>query len=188
MTMGEQKQLKTSHKTRMIAKGLAVLILLFIAAGSSPAAILQYSDDGSCIDCHEISIQNSVHEGNDCADCHETIAEIPHEDELPSPNCASCHDDIQEIYLQSIHGSNGESAEGDAASCWDCHGSHEILSSEDEESLIHPKNQANSCGICHADEKLSEKYEFVIKNPIEQYEKSVHAFQIGERNFESATC
>lgn len=163
---------------------LAVIVLVALTTITSNAQV----EDSECVECHEASIDNSVHEGNACVECHESIEEIPHEDELPAASCVSCHDDISEIYFQSIHGSNGELGEGDAAACWDCHGSHDIHYGDDEESLIHPKNQANSCGKCHADERISDKYEFVIKNPIEQYEKSVHAFQISEGNFEAATC
>lgn len=75
--------------------------------------------------------------------------------------CARCHADAGflsrhkipilrpvEQYLQSVHGRAVLQGEN-AATCADCHGSHEILPARDGQSKVSHWNIAVTCGKCH---------------------------------------
>lgn len=154
---------------------------------STPAGLFQ---GNRCSECHDdISIDVSVHEGFDCIDCHELIDTVPHEEiSIGVVDCSSCHSDVSEIFLKSVHGTSEFENSQYSTECRDCHGDHGILSVSDEDSRMHPNNQAVECGKCHADPEIADEFDFLIKNPIELYEKSVHAYQISQGNYNAATC
>jgi cytochrome b subunit of formate dehydrogenase len=75
--------------------------------------------------------------------------------------CARCHADAGflsrhkvpilrpvEQYLQSVHGRAVLQGKN-AATCADCHGSHEILPARDGQSKVSHWNIAETCGTCH---------------------------------------
>lgn len=65
--------------------------------------------------------------------------------------CADCHRDAWESYDDYYHGAPYKRGNADAASCWDCHGSHEILAVSDPQSLMYPTNAIEGCSGpgCH---------------------------------------
>jgi len=104
-----------------------------------------------------------------CTSCHGPVHKIQVPSEavskvakknLPAA-CATCHADAGflsrhkiptlypvEQYLQSVHG-RAVLAGKDAATCSDCHGSHEIFPARDTRSRVSHWNVAATCGTCH---------------------------------------
>ncbi len=65
-----------------------------------------------------------------CVDCHAdlaTLAEFPHAEKLKPAQCATCHDKAVAAYDTGVH-AQARRAGGNlaAATCADCHGSHDI--------------------------------------------------------------
>ena len=107
-----------------------------------------------------------------CMSCHGAVHQIQSAGEATSmvakknlpDTCAACHSDQQflsrhkipfahpvELYRQSVHGRAVRDGDGAAASCSDCHGSHDILPAQDAHSKINHSNLPDTCGQCHAD-------------------------------------
>ncbi len=111
-------------------------------------------DAPTCLSCH-----GSIHQIQSSSDPASTVAKK----NLPD-TCASCHSNQDflsrhnipfahpvELYRQSVHGralANGNAA---AATCSDCHGSHNVLPAQDARSKINHWNLPSTCGQCHAD-------------------------------------
>lgn len=105
-----------------------------------------------------------------CGDCHGKHNIFPASDRRSTVNkfnlpktCAQCHEggamlkthkvgdpEAARHFIDSIHGRallvNGLNV---APSCNDCHGDHDILPSEDENSPIHKSKVSKTCGKCH---------------------------------------
>ena len=93
----------------------------------------------------------SVHGTNACISCHADItAKHPDDNKPVAPaNCAVCHARQTESYNGSVHGVAVKAGHDDAASCRDCHDSHEIISDHSPTSPIYFSRQAQTCGTCH---------------------------------------
>ncbi len=105
-----------------------------------------------------------------CADCHGSVHEIVTADDAHSPvnhanipiTCGKCHgqkflmesngESSQAFvsYQQSVHGRAVEKGSTKAAVCTDCHGSHEILAANQQNSPISKFNVPATCGKCHS--------------------------------------
>jgi len=151
---------------------------------------------GSCHDDVEQVYRSSVHRfgrlrGSEgaatCADCHQGH-HILAEDDPQSPihpvnvpdMCGRCHGDEVVIasnfvrlpitlprYQESVHGKLN--AEGfNAATCVDCHGSHDLQHAQVSDSGINRFHIAQTCGQCHEQETA-------------EYQSSIHgqALQMG---------
>jgi formate dehydrogenase gamma subunit len=107
-----------------------------------------------------------------CASCHGPAHEI-----LPSTDaasrvakrnlavtCGACHANPDflarhqipfarpvEAYQQSVHGRAVAAGSATAASCSDCHGSHDIVSPRDAASRINHWRVPETCGRCHGE-------------------------------------
>ncbi len=147
-----------------------------------------------CMDCHsdeemtktvndsiEVSLfvdleiyQNSIHGDMECIDCHSTIEDVDHDEELPDVVCAECHDDAQEAYNQSIHGLAASNGLELFAGCKDCHGSHDILPSDDSSSYTYKMNIESTCGHCHSRADVIAQLGLRGKGPVQAYHNSVH--------------
>ncbi len=148
-----------------------------------------------CMDCHadeeltksindstEISLfvnlekyEESIHGGMECVDCHSSIEDVDHESDLPPVNCADCHEDAQEEYAGTIHGAAHDMHGVDiAATCTDCHGKHDIFSSDDERSKTYKMNIETTCNNCHVRRDVLEQMGFHGESPMLGYHLSVH--------------
>jgi formate dehydrogenase gamma subunit len=100
-------------------------------------------------------LKNSVHGSSDCVDCHKGFKpdETPHAKVIRPVNCQSCHEIA--AYDKSVHGRGkdaGAQRKGDvAATCKDCHGTHNILSPSDPKSPTNKIHLSSVCGKCHED-------------------------------------
>jgi formate dehydrogenase gamma subunit len=96
---------------------------------------------------------SSVHGSLTCVQCHRGLDpnEIPHAKIIKQVECQRCHDATD--YRASIHAAvqstSGKKAETVAATCKDCHGTHEILSPSDRRSATSRMHLSETCGKCH---------------------------------------
>ena len=159
----------------------------------------------------------SVHaeRGVTCADCHggdpsATTVDAamspaagyigaPAKEEIPAL-CASCHADVTQMrqydlptdqyaqYKESIHGMLLAEGDANVATCYDCHGGHQILKANDPASTVYPVNVPAMCASCHADETLMGPYHI----PTDQYalyRESVHGHALlDEQDFRAPNC
>lgn len=156
------------------------------------------SSGESCFECHDQAdhkpeLELSVHKNLECADCHNFIANnlADHPDNIPHSkiaDCYLCHGDVAKEYKESIHGISLSEGIDEAAQCWDCHGSHEILPVKNEDSKVYPTNLPTTCGKCHDDPDFVKKFSMSSKHPGSSYVKSVHGKIVESGDLEAANC
>jgi len=88
-----------------------------------------------------------------CEDCH-TSHSIRRADSaafrLEVVNeCGECHTEELKTYFDTFHGKVTKLGTAVAAKCSDCHGSHQIRSIDDPESLLSRANIVQTCAKCH---------------------------------------
>jgi formate dehydrogenase gamma subunit len=173
-------------------KVILIFLLLFFSFISAQSV-------EECMECHsdneltkfiddtvEISLyvnldqySNSIHGDMECTDCHSDIEDIDHGEDLENVDCAACHDEVQEVYLESIHaGSYKGNIYKDntfhTAYCKDCHGTHDILPSDDEKSKTYPLNITETCGNCHLRPEVISILGLRGEGPVIAYHNSIH--------------
>ena len=149
-----------------IVPALVAVFLSFPAA-----AALKDSD---CLECHgdatlaktnttgrvtslfvdQAKLAASAHKTNTCIACHADVA-AKHPDNnitLKPVHCAACHERQTESYNASVHGIALRNGHPDAATCRDCHDSHELISNNSPTSPLYFTRQAETCGQCHVAE------------------------------------
>ena len=130
-----------------------------------------------------------------CEDCHGGVHEVLAAADVKSPvnhanipaTCGRCHgqkflmesngESAQPFlsYQESVHGRATEKGSTKAAVCTDCHGAHQILAANDDQSSIYKFNVPATCGKCHTD--------------VEQaFNKSIHGQAIARGNGMSPVC
>ena len=144
------------------------MIPWLLLAVSPALAGLKNSD---CLDCHSdntlfktnatgkalslfvdaAKLKLSVHGTNACINCHADVAAKHPDDNKPiAPvNCGLCHTRQTATFQASVHGLALKTGHEDAATCKDCHDSHEIISDRSPTSPIYRTRQAATCGQCH---------------------------------------
>lgn len=159
------------REPRRITAACAAALAVFLWAASAGA------QEASCLDCHgkrEAVVKaleglkqtakperidalvvkpdgdKSVHHGvADCTTCHPDAEEYPHPAEMTmEETCTSCHEEALDAVNESVH-CDPEGGEQTRATCWDCHGGHDIRRKADAKSRVHPQNVINTCLQCH---------------------------------------
>jgi len=123
-----------------------------------------------CGSCHDEQLEtytSSVHgqellekdnaKAATCISCH-TSHEITNSSLtsfklLNTEECGTCHKERLKSYRDTYHGQVTKLGYAETAKCFDCHGSHGILSAKDPESKIHPDNRLDTCKECHDGKK-----------------------------------
>jgi hypothetical protein len=140
-------------------------------ATNAPAAATERLVNADCLECHtdpkltrklngkEVALaivqtnllQRSVHAKLDCVECHTGVKELVHEGNLPPAQCAPCHESqpshekaVKE-YAASIHGVSRSMGSSAAATCSDCHGTHDILPVKNSDSAVFKLNLPQTC-------------------------------------------
>ena len=166
----------------VLLAGLVALLLL-----SLPRVML--AKDADCLSCHadktmqDASGKNvgvdanlfhsSIHGSLGCSDCHSTIHDYPHPDKPVAVQCVTCHADQTKAIAGSIH------AKASAHPCTSCHGNaHEIFPKEDARSAVYPLNIPKTCGTCHGDHALAQKYG--LQNVYSVYMDSIHGYAVSK--------
>lgn len=161
---------------------------------------MKSSTTGAVVDLH-IDAERfgaSMHSSLECEECHLTYADGPHKppltvldediaallpaisarrriDPVAEAACTRCHPSVFEDYLSSVHGVNiFQKKEGDGPLCTDCHGPpHYITARDDPASPVNHANMLETCGNCHEDSAIVEKYGLPA-HVIEKYKESFH--------------
>ncbi|HTS13434.1 MAG TPA: cytochrome b/b6 domain-containing protein [Candidatus Limnocylindrales bacterium] len=119
---------------------------------------------------HGQAAKNGDSQAPTCLSCHGSVHKILAAQDPASPvakrnlpdTCASCHSNPAflakhqipfahpvEAYKMSVHGRAIAAGNLNAATCSDCHGSHEIFPARDPRSRVNHWNVPATCGTCH---------------------------------------
>jgi cytochrome b subunit of formate dehydrogenase len=117
----------------------------------------------TCSGCH------GSHAILDAADPRSTV----HHQRVPD-TCGSCHAEIAAAFAASVHGRAAAHGVREAPVCTDCHGEHRILSPSEPGSPVYATNiPALTCGRCHGDLRVAEKFGLSITQ-VSSYRDSYH--------------
>jgi len=157
---------------------------------AKPAAAAPAHANDECLACHGDTsadrpvrpevLAGSIHgqAGIACVDCHAdvAVAEFPHASKLAPVNCASCHAEPAAKYDESVHAEARRAAPATsvAASCKDCHGTHDVRPSGDPESRTYHLNLPRTCGACHGNPEIIKRGGISIGNVVQQFQDSIH--------------
>lgn len=138
------------------------------------------------------ALSMSVHRNVTCAACHKDAAvdDYPHPETLKAVDCGSCHTDAKEKFLRGSHGRAFLANDKYAPSCKECHGTHDILKSDQPKSRTYKMNIPVLCGSCHKEgAPVARNYNISEHNILENYSLGIH----GQGMFKSglivsATC
>ncbi len=121
---------------------------------------------------HAQALARGIDDASLCFDCHGEVHHLRSHKEPESPTfhartaetCGRCHADralverrhipipqAYQLYQQSVHG-RAVAAGKPAATCNDCHESHDLRRANDPKSSIYRENIPKTCGKCHAEE------------------------------------
>ncbi|HOT95616.1 MAG TPA: cytochrome c3 family protein [bacterium] len=137
--------------------------------------------------------------GNDgaatCSSCHE-VHNLRAASDPKSPvnraniskTCGTCHGDVQAEFDTSIHGKDLAKGIADVPTCTYCHGEHEILSPNDNNSPTAASNVSEKiCASCHGMLQLNEKYGINL-DPVTSYRGSYHGLATHRGSKVAANC
>jgi formate dehydrogenase gamma subunit len=150
---------------------LWLALTLALPVGAAPVKPVSNED---CLECHAdktLIITNaagravslyvdaarlaaSVHHTNSCLSCHADLGARHPDDNRPAlaVDCARCHARAAVSYNASVHGLAVKAGKTGAATCQDCHGTHDILPPSSPASPLYFQRQAETCGACHDQE------------------------------------
>lgn len=111
-----------------------------------------------------------------CTDCHSDISvdKLPHAPTLKPANCAGCHEAPVKEYLATAHAKARAKGNTVAASCSDCHGTHDIQKSSEATSRTNFARLDATCGACHGNEAVIKQANLPGGNVASQYLDSIH--------------
>jgi len=111
-----------------------------------------------------------------CTSCHADTSEdkIPHADKLKAVDCAKCHKEPVAEYQNTVHAKARKKGSGEAATCTDCHGTHDIRSSKDPDAPTYHLNLPRTCGRCHGNPEIIRAGKIAIGNVYAQFQDSIH--------------
>jgi cytochrome b subunit of formate dehydrogenase len=130
-----------------------------------------------------------------CASCHTRHSILPHSNPAATTSarnlpytCASCHHKIVlkedpdiritdsfDRYMKGIHAEGISKGIGSAASCNDCHGTHDLYKASDPRSLANKMNIPKTCSKCHNDIYI-------------QYERGIHGKALAAGILDAPNC
>lgn len=120
---------------------------------------------------HGVAAKKGDAQAPTCETCHGPVHKLHAAQDPQSPvakknladTCASCHSNPAflakhqipfahpvESYKLSVHGRAVAAGNQNAATCSDCHGSHEIYAARDARSKVNHWNVPATCGACHS--------------------------------------
>lgn len=125
----------------------------------------------------EAKLKSSVHGKSTCVQCHKDLVETHPDDGKAAlaVDCAGCHKQQTTSFGESVHGIALGAGNKHAATCKDCHGTHDVFSLNSENSPIHFTRVVQTCGKCH--EKAAA-----------DVSASVHGQGIAKGERDAATC
>lgn len=148
-----------------------------------------------CVTCH-VSPKGAQHQGLTSGKPDKAVAALAaavspgsKKDPVAQAACVNCHPDVYEAYKASVHGKNvivKKSSDGPV--CTSCHGSpHAIQPRTSRESAVNRFNVVKSCGVCHEEKFMAEKYGF-SRLVMERYNESFHGRKLKVGHPGAPTC
>lgn len=130
---------KNCHEEQFLSFGAGVHRRAVDVTGTAAAEEAKKPLCGDCHGSHDIRQLTDSPEGK--AALHEMGYEV----------CGRCHQDYWDSYDDYYHGAAYKTGADDAPACWDCHGAHDILPSDDSASPVNAAHLAETCGsgACH---------------------------------------
>jgi hypothetical protein len=128
-----------------------------------------------------------------CVDCHTDLKkakDFPHAEKLARVNCGTCHEAAVAAYNTSIHAAARRQIAGSvAATCVDCHTTHDIRPAKDPASSIYALTLPATCSRCHGDPKIIQQGHIAIGNVAALYQDSIHGRAVSKSGLlVAATC
>ena len=126
-----------------------------------------------------------------CSDCHSDVSadKIPHAEKLKPVNCATCHEQPVKEYSATVHGKARKGGNTVAATCTDCHGTHDILRSKDPASRTSHAIIEATCSRCHGDDATVAKGKLPGGNVGSKFHDSIHGKALkGAAQGSAPTC
>ena len=148
---------------------------------------VHFNKNISCIDCHggEIHVNGSTISVNVMST---NFTGVPTRTNI-SDLCSTCHREETRLYKESIHWKELEKGHAIAATCTDCHGTHDILSSKNPESMTYSGNVPQLCASCHENQtKMSAWYYGIQTDRFDTYKNSYHYKALISGGKGVATC
>jgi len=134
--------------------------------------------DGRSIAVEDAMFSHSVHGEMHlkCTDCHVDVSpqKLPHPEELKPVVCANCHQQEAKEYSATVHGIARKGGNNVAATCTDCHGSHDIRRANDPASRTNHANLEATCGKCHGNDAMVAIAKLPGGNIVTQFHDSIH--------------
>ena len=144
---------------------------------------------------HAKAVAAGVKGAPTCIDCHDEHQVISPSDQAAQTSrkkeaemCLRCHLDNPDVrarvgpsagflssYENSVHAHAMQGGIDTAATCTDCHGSHDMMKGSNPASKVSRANIAGTCGHCHTD-------------VLQQYRGSIHGKALESGITASATC
>ncbi|MBI2094535.1 MAG: hypothetical protein HYT88_07460, partial [Candidatus Omnitrophica bacterium] len=134
---------------------------------------------------HGIALtQKAIASSAVCTDCHGShdlhratnLSSKLYWQNIPS-TCGKCHENIKQTYQRSVHGAAVKAGKRDAPVCTDCHGEHSITAVKEATSKVFPSHIPETCGQCHAAERVITKYQLPA-HVLETYMESFHGLSL----------
>ncbi|MBI2539616.1 MAG: cytochrome c3 family protein [Deltaproteobacteria bacterium] len=133
--------------------------------------------------------------GAACSDCHGSHSIMPGQDPRSSisqaripATCGKCHSEVLKAFERSIHGEAMARGVRGAPVCTDCHGEHRILARTEPTSPVFAANiPGETCGRCHADTRLTEKYGLGL-DKVPAFQDSYHGLALRTGQLTVANC
>ncbi|MBI2828598.1 MAG: cytochrome c3 family protein, partial [Acidobacteria bacterium] len=130
-----------------------------------------------------------------CSDCHGAHSIMPGQDPRSSisqaripATCGKCHGEVLKAFQQSIHGEAMARGVRGAPVCTDCHGEHRILARSEPTSPVFAANiPGETCGRCHANTRLTEKYGLAL-DKVPAFQDSYHGLALRTGQLLVANC
>ena len=192
----------------------AIALALFFSAtaataATAPSAAPAPSVTDTCLACHadkdakgssgkSIAVDGekfsaSVHGSMkiQCTDCHADVSpdKLPHAEKLKPVSCATCHEKAVKEYTGTVHGVARKGGNQVAATCTDCHGTHDILSAKNPASRTNHANIEATCAKCHGNEALVTQAKLPGGNVGGKFHDSIHGKALtGAAQGSAPTC
>lgn len=196
--------------------GAAVLTVVGALTGAARPAGAQSAGTVNCEKCHgnrdfiarrrerrnadtlmfvpKSVLEQTAHRTLSCAQCHASYDDgYPHDARARVVPCQSCHEQAGLDWESSVHKANA-TTKGDAPQCTGCHGIHQIYPASDRRSRTHALNVAETCGRCHADERIIGTYfstadKSVARTAVARFYETVHGHALTAAGLTvSASC
>ena len=112
----------------------------------------------------------------ECTACHVDVSaqKIPHAEKLKPVNCATCHEQAVKEYAATVHGKARKGGNEVAATCVDCHGTHDILQAKDPASRTNHANIEATCSRCHGNDATMAKGKLPSGSVAGKFHDSIH--------------